>query len=161
VDAIDQALMNTRLHHLGMAARNSEPLRRLAVLTCMDARIDVAALLGLRLGEAHVVRNAGGRATTDALHALAISQVILKTREVMVLHHTECVLGSYRQSELAERIIVATHHPFSDELGCFLDLSESVIEDLARIRSYPYLVHRDRVRGFIYDLASNKVSEVA
>lgn len=161
MDAIDQALMNTRLHYLGMAARTSEPLRRLAVLTCMDARIDVAGLLGLRLAEAHVIRNAGGRATTDALHALAISQVILRTREVMVLHHTECVLGRYRQSELAERIVAATHHPFTDDVGCFLDPSEAVIEDVERIRSCPHLVHRDRVRGFIYDLATNRVGEVA
>jgi carbonic anhydrase len=161
MDAIDQALMNTRLHYLGMAARTAEPLRRLIVLTCMDARIDVAALFGLRLAEAHVIRNAGGRVTTDALHAIAISQVILRTREVMVLHHTECVLGNYRQSELAERIVAATRHPFSEELGCFLDPSEAVLEDVGRIRSYPHLVHRDRVRGFIYDLADNKVTEVA
>jgi carbonic anhydrase len=80
MDAIDQAVMDSRLHFLGMAARTREPVMKLAVLTCMDARIDVNALLGLRPGDAHVVRNAGGRATADARRSIALSQAVLGTR---------------------------------------------------------------------------------
>ena len=152
--------MNSRLHYLGMAARVIEPLMKLAVLTCMDARIDVAAMLGLRPGDAHVIRNAGGRATIDALHALAISQAVLGTREVMVVHHTECALGRFSESELAERIMVATGHSFSGELGCFADPIEAVVEDVMRLRAYASLAHRDKVRGFMYDLAANALTEI-
>jgi carbonic anhydrase len=160
VDAIDQVVMNSRLHYLGMAARVIEPLMKLAVLTCMDARIDAAALLGLRPGDAHVVRNAGGRASTDALRSLAVSQAILGTREVMVIHHTECALGRFTESELADRISAATGHLFTEGLGCFADPVAAVIEDVERIRAYPGLVHRDRVRGFMYDLAANSLTEI-
>jgi carbonic anhydrase len=102
VDAIDRVLMNTRLHYLGSAARITEPVQHLAILTCMDARLDVNALLGLRPGDAHVIRNAGGRASSDALRALAISQAVMHTREVMVIHHTDCALGRFTQAQLNE-----------------------------------------------------------
>src|SRR5947207_1295210 len=112
MDAIDWVLMNTRLHFLGSAARIVEPVQRLAVLTCMDARVDVSALLGLRPGDAHVIRNAGGRASSDALHALAVSQAVMKTREIMVIHHTECGLGRFNQAQLSEMISAASSHHF-------------------------------------------------
>lgn len=152
--------MNSRLHYLGMAARVIEPVMKLAVLSCMDARIDVAALLGLRPGDAHVIRNAGGRATVDALHALAVSQALLSTCEVMVLHHTECALGRFNQAELAARITTATGHPFTEVLGCFTDPIEAVVEDLERLRTSTSLVHRDKIRGFMYDLIANSLTEV-
>ena len=160
MDAIDQVVMNSRLHYLGMAARVIEPAKRLAVLTCMDARIDVAALLGLRPGDAHVIRNAGGRATVDALHSLAVSQAVLGTREVMVLHHTECALGRFTESELAERIKAVTGHSITGELGCFADPIEAVVEDVMRLRAYSGLARRDKIRGFMYDLAANALTEI-
>ncbi len=160
VDAIDQVVMNSRLHYLGMAARVIEPVMKLAVLTCMDARIDVAALLGLKAGDAHVIRNAGGRASIDALHSLAISQAVLGTREVMVLHHTECALGRFTESDLANRITAATGHLFTEGLGCFTDPIAAVVEDVERLRTYTGLVHRDKVRGFMYDLAANALTEI-
>jgi carbonic anhydrase len=160
VDAIDRVLMNTRLHYLGTAARITEPMQHLAILTCMDARIDVNALLGLRPGDAHVIRNAGGRASSDALRALAISQAVMHTREVMVIHHTECALGRFDQAQLNELITAATGHHFAEELGCFADPIQAVAEDVERIRACPYLPARDRVRGFMYDLTSNVVTEV-
>jgi carbonic anhydrase len=160
VDAIDYVVMNSRLHYLGMAARIIEPAKKLAVLTCMDARLDVAALLGLRPGDAHVIRNAGGRASVDALRSLAVSQAILGTREVMVLHHTECALGRFTESELAARITAATGHVFNEELGCFADPIKAVVEDVERLKTYTGLVHRDKVRGFMYDLAANTVTEI-
>src|ERR1700680_3913095 len=100
VDAINRVVMNTRLHYLGMAARTIEPMLKLAILTCMDARIDAYALLGLRPGDAHLIRNAGGRSTEDAIRALALSQAVLGTKEVMVIHHTECAIGRFTQQEL-------------------------------------------------------------
>jgi carbonic anhydrase len=152
--------MNSRLHYLGTAARIIEPVQHLAILACMDARVDVSALLGLRPGDAHVIRNAGGRASRDALHALAISQVVMHTREVMVIHHTECALGRFSQAQLDEQITAASGHHFAEDLGCFTDPIQAIAEDLERVRTCPYLPARDKVRGFMYDLTSNVVTEV-
>ena len=160
MDAIDRVLMNSRLHYLGSAARIVEPQMKLAVLTCMDARVDVSAVLGLRPGDAHVIRNAGGRATPEARNALALSQALLGTREVMVIHHTECAVGRMTQAELAARIESASGHPFHADLGAFTDPIAAVREDLERLRGDKNLVHRDKIRGFIYDLAANTVTEV-
>jgi carbonic anhydrase len=135
-------------------------VQHLAVLTCMDARVDVSALLGLRPGDAHVIRNAGGRASTDALHSLAVSQAVLKTREVMVIHHTECGIGRFSQAELAEQISKASGHRFNEELDSFTDPIAAIAQDVERIRACPYLPARDKVRGFMYDLAANTVTEV-
>lgn len=160
MDAIDIVVLNSRMHYLGMAARTIEPMLKLAVLTCMDARIDVAALLGLRPGDAHVVRNAGGRATRDAINSIAISQAVLGTREVMVIHHTECAMGRLDEVQIAERIAAATNHQFDDEVGAFTDQTAAILEDVERLRRSPHLAHRDKVRGFIYDLAKNALAEV-
>lgn len=160
MDAIDRVVMNTRLHYLGSAARIAEPVQKLAVLTCMDARVDVSGLLGLRPGDAHVIRNAGGRATDDARHALALSQAAAGTREIMVIHHTECLLGRFKQKELADKIAAATGHRFDETLGVFEDPIAAVVEDVGRLRLDQHLAHRDKIRGFIYDLAANTMTEV-
>ncbi|HET7380157.1 MAG TPA: carbonic anhydrase [Gaiellales bacterium] len=160
MDAIDRVVMNARLHHLGMASRTAQPSLKLAVLTCMDARVDPAALLGLHPGDAHVIRNAGGRATNDALHALAISQAVLGTREVLVMHHTECAMGRMSGADLAARITAATNHPFHEELSTFTDDATAIAEDVAHIRMYPSLAFRDKVRGFLYDLTAETLREV-
>ena len=152
--------MNSKLHYLGSAARIIEPMRHLAILTCMDARVDVSALLGLRPGDAHVIRNAGGRASTDALRALAISQAAMNTREIMVIHHTDCALGRLSQAKLTEQISVASGHHFADELGCFTDPIGAIVDDVERLRADPYLPARDKIRGFMYDLSSNLLTEV-
>jgi carbonic anhydrase len=160
MDAIDRVLMNARLHFLGSASRIIDPMQHLAVLTCMDARVDISALLGLRPGDAHVIRNAGGRASTDALNALAVSQGVMKTREVMVIHHTECALGRFTQAELAGQISSASGHHFNEKLDTFTDPIAAIVEDVERIRACPYLPARDKVRGFMYDLAENTVTEI-
>jgi carbonic anhydrase len=160
MDAIDRAVMNTRLHYLGSAARIVEPVQKLAVLTCMDARVDVSALLGLRPGDAHVIRNAGGRATDEARNALALSQAVAGTREIMVMHHTECLMGRFNQQELAEKIAAATGHHFDEALGVFEDPTAAVAQDVGRLRLDLHLAHRDKVRGFLYDLAANTLTEI-
>jgi carbonic anhydrase len=96
----------------------------------MDGRVDVSALLGLRPGDAHVIRNAGGRASTDALHALAISQAVMHTREIMVIRHTDCALGRFSQAQLSEQISAASGHHFAEELGCFTDPIGATVEDV-------------------------------
>jgi carbonic anhydrase len=158
VDAIDRVVMNSRLHYLGSAARTRDPLQKLAVLTCMDARVDVSALLGLRPGDAHVIRNAGGRATDDVRRALAVSQV-LGTLEIMVMHHTDCAMGRFKQSELAEKIAAGSGYRYDDKLGVFEDPMEAIIEDVKRLRVDIHLAHRDKIRGFIYDLSANTLTE--
>ena len=160
MDSIDKVVMNSRLHFLGSAARIAEPLLHLAVLTCIDARVDINALLGLRPGDAHVIRNAGGRATSDVLHTLAMSQAILHTREVMVIHHTECAMGRLTEAQLNEQISATSGHRFEGELGCFTDPMAAIAEDVARIRECLYLPARDKVRGFMYDLQANSLTEV-
>lgn len=160
MDAIDLVLMNTRLHFLGTAARIAEPVQKLAVLACMDARVDVSALLGLRPGDAHVIRNAGGRATSDAVRAIALSQAAMGTNEVMVIHHTECAVGRFTQAQLAEKITAATGRQFTEDLGTFADPIASIREDVERLRAHPALTHRDKIRGFMYDLVANTVTEV-
>jgi carbonic anhydrase len=126
----------------------------------MDARVDVSALLGLRPGDAHVIRNAGGRATDEARHALALSQAVGGTQEVMVIHHTECLLGRFNQKELADKITAATGHRFDEALGAFDDPIAAVVDDVRRLRVDLHLAHREKIRGFIYDLAANTVTEV-
>jgi carbonic anhydrase len=160
VDAIDSVVMNSRLHYLGMAARTVDPVLKLAVLTCMDARVDVSGLLGLRPGDAHVIRNAGGRATDDALRSLVISQAVLGTREIMVIHHTECVLGRMTQAQIAERITATTGQIVTEDLGTFSDPIQSLLQDVERLRNSPALSHRDKIRGFMYDLFANSLKEI-
>ncbi len=137
------------------------PGRRVAVLTCMDARLDPAKALGLAEGDAHVIRNAGGRASGDALRSLAISQQLLGTREVVVIHHTDCGMQTFTNDELRARL--------RTELGAdasgidflpFGDLERSVREDVAAIRESP-LVPRDvAVSGFVYDVRTGRLHEV-
>ena len=160
MDAIDRVLMNSRLHYLGSAARIADPMQHLAILTCMDARVDINAVLGLRPGDAHVLRNAGGRVSAEALRALSISQAVMHTREIMVVHHTECALGRLSQVQLEEAISAASGKHFSEDLDCFSDPIAAIVEDLERLRGYPYLPFRDKIRGFLYDLSSNVLTEV-
>lgn len=159
MDAIDRLVMNARLHYLGSAARIRDPVQKLAVLSCMDARVDISALLGLRPGDAHVIRNAGGRATDDARRALAVSQA-LGTREIMVIHHTDCAMGRFKQSELAEKIAAASSYRYDEKLAVFEDPIAAIAEDVARLRVDIHLAHRDKIRGFIYDLSANTLNEV-
>ena len=138
------------------------PARRLAVLTCMDARIDPAQALGLAEGDAHVVRNAGGRASDDALRSLVISQQLLGTREVLVVHHTDCGMLTFSNEQLRAKL--------AQDLGAdaatvdflpFADLEESVRQDVATIRASPLVPPDITVRGFVYDVRTGRLREVA
>jgi len=136
------------------------PARRVAVVACMDARLDPARVLGLEEGDAHVVRNAGGRAD-DALRSLVISQQLLGTREVVVIHHTDCGMLTFTDAQLKKKL--------SDELGVetdtaflpFSDLEQSVRDDVATIRESRLLLKGIPVTGFIYDVKTGRLRRVA
>jgi carbonic anhydrase len=143
------------------AAGDPEPRRRLAILTCMDARIDPLALLGLTLGDAHVIRNAGGIADAGAVRSLVISQRKLATREVLVLQHTGCGVLGLDDEAFAREIEADSGVRPAWSGGGFTDLDESVRRSVAALRAEPALPRRDAVRGAVVDLATGAVREVA
>ncbi|HLH45722.1 MAG TPA: carbonic anhydrase [Acidimicrobiales bacterium] len=135
------------------------PARRLAVLACMDARLDPARALGLEEGDAHVIRNAGGVATDDAVRSLVISQRLLGTDEILLLHHTGCGMTSFRDDDLKDRIQAETglRPPFAME--AFADAEEDVRQTAARLVASPFVDHR-HLRGFVYDIDTGRLREV-
>jgi carbonic anhydrase len=135
------------------------PRRKLAVLACMDARIDLDALLGLGRGDAHVVRNAGGLVTDDALRSLSASQRLLGTEEIVVVMHRDCGIDGASDEEFAESLAADGAHP-DWRLGAFEDLEQTLRESLERLRTSPELIARDRVRGLIYDPEDDSVEEI-
>jgi carbonic anhydrase len=136
------------------------PARGLAVVACMDARLNVYALAGLAEGEAHVIRNAGGVVTDDVIRSLAISQRLLGTREIMLIHHTECGMLTFTDDEFKAAIQEETgvKPPWAAE--AFGDLDADVRQSIARIKASPFVPHRDAVRGFVFDVATGKLGEV-
>lgn len=137
------------------------PGRHVAVLTCMDARLDPAKFLGLQEGDAHVIRNAGGRASDDALRSLIISSWLLGTREFVVIHHTDCGMLTFTNEQLRERLQrEAGADASSIDFLPFSDLAESVHQDVAKIRSSPLLPRDISVDGFIYDVRTGKLETV-
>ena len=136
------------------------PARRTAVLACMDARLDPARVLGLNEGDAHVIRNAGGVASDDAIRSLVISQRLLGTREIVVIHHSDCGMVTFHDDEVKAQILADTglRPPFA--LEAFPDEVDDVRHTLRRIRSNPFIPHTDQVRGFVYDVRSGRLDEV-
>jgi len=137
------------------------PARHVAVLTCMDARLDPARFLGLEVGDAHVIRNAGGRASEDAIRSLAISQQLLGTNEVVVIHHTDCGMLTFSNEDLRKKLkqelnADAEHIDFLP----FKNLEQSVRDDVATIKNSPLLLKNIEVSGFIYDVKSGRLLPV-
>jgi carbonic anhydrase len=141
------------------AGGTGEPASRVAVVTCMDARIDVFRLFGLARGDAHVLRNAGGIVTDDVIRSLTLSQRLLGTTEIVVVHHSRCGMLSFVDSELADQIEgeTGTRPPFA--LGAFRNLEEDVRRSIARIEASPFVPHK-QVRGFVYDVDTGRLDEV-
>ncbi len=137
------------------------PSKKVAIVTCMDARLETGAMLGLEEGDAHVIRNAGGVVTDDAIRSLVISQRLLGTREIMLIHHTDCGMLTHSEAELKEAILAETgiRPPFAMET--FSDLEGDVRQSMARIDASPFIPHKDQIRGFVYDVASGLLREVA
>ncbi len=137
------------------------PSRQVAVVACMDARLNVYAILGLADGEAHVIRNAGGVVTDDEIRSLAISQRLLGTREIILIHHTDCGMLTFTDDALKRSIQDETgiKPPWSAE--AFADVEEDMRQSVARIKASPFVPHTDAVRGFVFDVATGKLSEVS
>lgn len=136
------------------------PARKTAVLACMDARLDPARVLGLEEGDAHVIRNAGGVATADAIRSLAISQRLLGTREIVLIHHTDCGMLTFSDDDFRQTIEAETGQRPEWAAEAFSDLAADVRQSIHRIRNSPYIPHRDQVRGFIYHVESGRLVEV-
>ncbi|BBG03215.1 MULTISPECIES: beta-class carbonic anhydrase [Pseudonocardia] len=136
------------------------PSRKLAVVACMDARIDVYRVLGLQEGESHVIRNAGGVVTDDEIRSLAISQRLLGTEEIILIHHTDCGMLTFTDDAFRASI--------QDEIGIkpewapesFRDLGADVRQSIARIKANPFVPKKDSIRGFVFDVATGKLDEV-
>ena len=137
------------------------PARHVAVLTCMDARLHPARFLGLELGDAHVIRNAGGRASDDAIRSLVISEQLLGTNEVVVIHHTDCGMLTFSNDDLRVKV-KQDLHANADNIDFlpFKDLEQSVRDDVATIKSSPLIPDNVEVSGFIYDVHSGKLLPV-
>jgi carbonic anhydrase len=136
------------------------PAKRVAVVACMDARLDLHELLGLDEGDAHVIRNAGGAITEDAIRSLVISQRLLGTREIILIHHTDCGMLTFTDEALKRDIQSETgiRPPFAFEP--FHDVDEDVRQSIARVRSNAFVPHRNEVRGFVYDVRTGRLREV-
>jgi carbonic anhydrase len=163
VNVIDDLVANNAAFAAGLPARHLEiePRRRLVVVTCMDSRLDVFAALGLHEGEAHVLRNAGGVITDDVIRSLAVSQRRLGTREVMLIHHTDCGMQSLTDDGFRAELQAATGLAPAFAIESFTDLDADVRQSILRVRRSPFLLHRDRVRGFVYDVDTHRLREVA
>jgi carbonic anhydrase len=162
VDVIDELVGNNRAfadalprHHLDV-----RPRRRLAVVTCMDSRLDVFAALGLQDGEAHVLRNAGGVITDDVIRSLAVSQRRLGTRAVMLIHHTDCGMQALTDDGFRAELQEATGVAPAFAIESFTDVEADVRQSVRRVRRSPFLLHTDLVRGFVYDVDSHRLREV-
>ena len=136
------------------------PGRNLAIVACMDARLDVHKLLGMQEGDAHVIRNAGGVVTDDAIRSLVISQRLLGTREVMLIHHTDCGMLTFRDDDVKDAIEADTGLRPAFALEAFKSLEQDVRQSIARIQANPFIPNKDLVRGFIYDCATGRLNEV-
>jgi carbonic anhydrase len=143
-------------HHGGLP---TPPAKQVAVVACMDSRMDIFALLGLANGEAHIIRNAGGVVTDDVIRSLAISQRQLGTREIIVIHHTECGMLTFTDDELRDRLQVETGMKPMWSPEAFSDLDAAVRNSMNRIRSSPFIPHRE-VRGFVFDVDTGRLREV-
>lgn len=162
MSAVDDLLKNNedyagRFDRQGLTAR---PSRRVAVVACMDARLDVYRLLGLEPGEAHVIRNAGGVVTEDVVRSILISQRLLGTREIALVHHTDCGMLTVQEEELKAQIEAEAGAPPPFALEAFDDLVANVRQSIARIRANPFIPHTDQVRGFVYDVETGRLDEV-
>jgi carbonic anhydrase len=162
MSATDELLANNERYAASFdkAALAGRPARGVAVIACMDARVNVYGILGLTEGDAHVIRNAGGVVTDDAIRSLAISQRLLGTEEIVLIHHTDCGMLTFTDDEFKQSI--------HDEVGIkpdwavesFTDLDADVRQSIARIKASPFIPRKELIRGFIYEVETGRLREV-
>jgi carbonic anhydrase len=136
------------------------PAQHVAIVACMDARLDIYRIMGLKTGEAHVIRNAGGVITDDAVRSLVISQRLLGTREIILIHHSDCGMLTFADDEVRAEIFeeLGIRPPFA--LEAFGDVDEDVRQSLARIRTNPFIPRKEDVRGFVFEVETGRLREV-
>jgi len=162
MDLIDELLANNAafsVHH-GRQSASVQPSLHLAVVACMDSRLDVFAALGLKSGEAHVLRNAGGVVTDDVVRSLAISQRRLGTTHVMLIHHTDCGMQGITDDGFRSELLRETGMAPPFAIESFTDLDADVRQSIMRIRRSLFVAHREHVRGFVYETGSGRLREV-
>ena len=160
--SIDQLLENAESYaaEFDKSGLPLPPERRVAIIACMDARLNPYGLLGLSEGDAHVIRNAGGVVTDDEIRSLAISQRLLGTEEIMLIHHTDCGMLSFADDEFRQSIQRETGIKPTWPAETFDDLDEDVRQSIARIKASPFIPKTDSVRGFVYDVETGRLREV-
>ena len=136
------------------------PAKRIAVVACMDARLNPYGLLGLHEGDAHVIRNAGGVITDDEIRSLAISQRLLGTEEIMLIHHTDCGMLTFADDDFRRQVQDETGIKPEWAAETFVDLDEDVRQSIARIKASPFIPRKDQIRGFVYDVHTGRLREV-
>jgi carbonic anhydrase len=136
------------------------PAKGVAVVACMDARLHVSKLLGLTEGDAHIIRNAGGVVTDDEIRSLAISQRLLGTREIVLIHHTDCGMLTFKDDDFRHQIEEETGVRPEWAAEAFSDLDSDVRQNIARIKASPFIPHKDSVRGFVYEVETGRLREV-
>jgi carbonic anhydrase len=163
MSVIDEFLRNAERYAEGFtrAELPLPPARRVAIVACMDARLNPYGLLGLTEGDAHVIRNAGGVVTDDEVRSLSISQRLLGTEEIMLIHHTDCGMLTFTDDEFRRQIQQETGIKPEWAAEAFDDLEEDVRQSIARIKASPFIPKKDRVRGFVYDVATGRLHEVS
>ena len=162
MSVIDDLIANNEAFAASLPDRHLDlhPSRRLAIVTCMDSRLDVFAALGLRDGEAHVLRNAGGVITDDVIRSLAVSQRRLGTREVMLIHHTDCGMQNLTDDGFRAELQEATGVSPAFAIESFTDVEADVRQSILRVRRSAFLPHHDLVRGFVYDVDTHRMREI-
>ena len=163
MDVIDALVTNNDAFAAGLPAQHLPiaPRRKLVIVTCMDSRLDVFAALGLREGDAHILRNAGGVITDDEIRSLAISQRLLGTEEIILIHHTDCGMLTFTDDQLAQKLQDATGETPEWSAHAFPDLESDVRDSIQRIKDSPFIPNKDSVRGFIYEVETGKLREVS
>jgi len=160
--ATDELLSNADAYAAGFdkGGLPTPPGRKLAVVACMDARLNPYGVLGLQEGDAHVIRNAGGVVTDDTIRSLAISQHLLGTEEIILIHHTGCGMLTFSDEDFERTLEAHAGERPAWPVGTFADLDEDVRESISRIEASPFILRKDVVRGFVYDVETGRLREV-
>src|SRR3954471_21750637 len=161
MSAIDQLVeANAKYAATFPGARPLPPKLRLCVIACMDSRLDLFGALGLEIGDAHLIRNAGGIPTDDVLRSLALSQRALGTREIVIVHHTECGMDGFDDEAFRRELAEESRVTPTWEVEGFTDVEEAMRRSIRTVRECPWLPHRDTIRGFVFDVATAQLREV-
>jgi carbonic anhydrase len=139
---------------------NVKPKRRLAIVACMDSRMDIFQMLGLDHGDAHIIRNAGGVVTDDVVRSLVLSQRRLNTREIILIHHTNCGLENLNEGDFYDELVSESGIKPGWSLEAFKDPHEDVRQSISRLRHSPFILHKDYIRGFVYEVENGNLTEV-